>query len=60
MKHILGIGNSLTDMLVTLSSDDVLQEYQLAKGSMSLVDSQFQTDISRSVPGRPYALSLGG
>ena len=46
MKHILGIGNSLTDMLVTLSSDDVLQEYQLAKGSMSLVDSQFQTDIS--------------
>lgn len=60
MKHILGIGNSLTDMLVTLSSDDVLQEYQLAKGSMSLVDSQFQTDISRSVAGCPYTLSLGG
>ena len=60
MKQILGIGNSLTDMLVTLSSDDVLQEYQLAKGSMSLVDSQFQTDISRSVAGCPYTLSLGG
>jgi sugar/nucleoside kinase (ribokinase family) len=47
-------------MLVTLSSDDVLQEYQLAKGSMSLLDSQFQTDISRSVAGCPYTLSLGG
>ena len=57
---VIGIGNALTDMLVNLPSDAVLSEYQLAKGSMSLVDSQFQTAISKSVAGCPYSLSLGG
>ena len=59
-KSVIGIGNALTDMLVNLSNDNVLAEYQLAKGSMSLVDSQLQTDISKSVAGLPYSLSLGG
>lgn len=60
IKRILGIGNALTDMLVNLQNDAVLGEYQLEKGSMSLVDSQLQTDISKSVAGLPYSLSLGG
>lgn len=59
-KSVIGIGNALTDMLVNLSNDNVLSEYQLAKGSMSLVDSQLQTAISKSVAGLPYSLSLGG
>ena len=59
-KCVIGIGNALTDMLVNLSNDNVLTEYQLAKGSMSLVDSQLQTAISKSVAGLPYSLSLGG
>ncbi len=60
MKRVIGIGNALTDMLVNLPSDEVLHTYQLAKGSMSLVDSKLQTDISKSVAGYPYSLSLGG
>ncbi|MBE6202146.1 MAG: adenosine kinase [Rikenellaceae bacterium] len=60
MKRVIGIGNALTDMLVNLSNDAVLTEYQLAKGSMSLVDSQLQTAVSKSVAGCPYSLSLGG
>ena len=59
-KSVIGIGNALTDMLVNLSNDNVLAEYQLAKGSMSLVDSQLQTAISKAVAGLPYSLSLGG
>ena len=59
-KCVIGIGNALTDMLVNLSNDNVLEEYQLAKGSMSLVDSEFQTAISKSLAGLPYSLSLGG
>ena len=59
-KSVIGIGNALTDMLVNLSNDNVLKEYQLAKGSMSLVDSEFQTAISKSLAGLPYSLSLGG
>ncbi len=60
MKRVIGIGNALTDMLVNLKSDTVLGKYQLAKGSMTLVNSEFQNDIAKSVAGMPYSLSLGG
>ena len=59
-KSVIGIGNALTDMLVNLSNDNVLNNFQLARGSMSLVDSQLQTEISKYVAGSPYSLSLGG
>lgn len=60
MKRVIGIGNALTDMLVNLKTDSVLSRYNLAKGSMSLVDNKLQTEISKSVAGLPYSLSLGG
>lgn len=60
MKRVIGIGNALTDMLVNLKSDSVLDRFNLPKGSMSLVDTRLQTDISKSVAGLPYSLSLGG
>ena len=60
MKKIIGIGNALTDMLVNLRNNDILERYNLARGSMSLVDSNTQTAISKSVAGLPYSLSLGG
>lgn len=60
MKRVIGIGNALTDMLVNLKSDTVLGKYKLAKGSMTLVDSEFQSKIAKNVAGMPYSLSLGG
>ena len=60
MKRVIGIGNALTDMLVNLQSDKVLETFGLPKGSMSLVDTASQTEISKSVAGLPYSLSLGG
>lgn len=60
MKKVIGIGNALTDMLVNLRTDEVLERYELPKGSMSLVNAQLQTAISKSVAGLPYFLSLGG
>ena len=60
MKRVIGIGNALTDMLVNLKTDSVLGRFKLAKGSMSLVDTKLQTEISKSVAGLPYSLSLGG
>jgi sugar/nucleoside kinase (ribokinase family) len=60
MKNVIGMGNALTDMLVNLRSDEVLTQFALPKGSMSLVGSDRQKDISKSVAGLPYTLSLGG
>ena len=48
------------EALVNLESDSVLRKYLLEKGSMSLVNSKLQTEISKSVAGLPYSLSLGG
>ena len=60
MERVIGIGNALADMLVNLKTDSVLGRFKLAKGSMSLVDTKLQTEISKSVAGLPYSLSLGG
>ncbi len=60
MKRVIGIGNALTDMLVNLKSDTVLGKYQLPKGSMTLMNSDHQNEIAKSVAGMPYSLSLGG
>jgi sugar/nucleoside kinase (ribokinase family) len=60
INRVIGIGNALTDMLVNLKTDSVLERFDLPKGSMNLVDTRLQTDISKSVAGLPYSLSLGG
>lgn len=60
MKKVIGIGNALTDMLVNLRSDQVLEKFDLPRGSMSLVNAEQQKEISKSVSGLPYTLSLGG
>lgn len=60
MKKVMGMGNALTDMLVNLRTDEVLERFSLTRGSMTLVGSDLQKEISRSVAGLPYTLSLGG
>ena len=37
MDKIIGLGNALVDVLVTLNSDEVLQEMGLPKGGMTLI-----------------------
>lgn len=60
MKRVIGIGNALTDVLVNLRNEDVLHAHNIARGSMSLVDSELQSQISKEVAGLPHSLSLGG
>lgn len=60
MKRVIGIGNALTDVLVNLRNENVLHNHNIARGSMSLVDSELQSQISKEVAGLPHSLSLGG
>lgn len=60
MKKVIGIGNALTDILVNISNDDILERFGLPKGSMSLVDTQMQHQISANTAGLPRTMSLGG
>lgn len=60
MKKVIGIGNALTDIVINLRTDDVLGEFGLPKGSMSLVDSDLQKRVSESTADLPRTLSMGG
>ena len=60
MKKVIGIGNALTDVLVNLRNEEVLHNHNIARGSMSLVDTALQSEISKEVAGLPHSLSLGG
>ena len=60
MKRVIGIGNALTDVLVNLRNEEVLNAHNIARGSMSLVDSELQSRVSKEVAGLPHSLSIGG
>ena len=60
MKKVIGIGNALTDVLVNLRNEEVLNAHNIARGSMSLVDSELQSRVSKEVAGLPHSLSIGG
>lgn len=50
----------MTDVLVNLHDDGVLEKFGLAKGSMSLVDAAMQLKIAESTAQLPRTMSLGG
>ena len=47
MSKVLGIGNALVDIMTRLDSDDVLQLFNLPKGSMQLVDGNLSDIINQ-------------
>jgi len=46
-KSVLGIGNALIDVLITITDDAVLQKFGLPKGSMTLVDAILSAEIKK-------------
>ena len=49
MKAVLGAGNALVDILATLPSDELLDKYNLPKGSMQHVDENLSNKILEEV-----------
>jgi sugar/nucleoside kinase (ribokinase family) len=60
MKRILGIGNALVDIMTLLEGDYILQEFNLPKGSMQLVDREKSEGIKSATRFFPRKLSSGG
>jgi sugar/nucleoside kinase (ribokinase family) len=60
MIRLLGMGNALTDVLMTIGSDDLLQELGLPKGSMQLIDQEQFSRISSRTADIPKNLVCGG
>lgn len=60
MTKVLGMGNALVDALVRIDNDKVLQEQNLPKGSMQLVDWHTSEKVMKSVEGFTRSQASGG
>ena len=60
MTKILGIGNALVDALIQIEDDSLLNELNLPKGSMQLVDSDKSTEIQNKSKGLKTEMASGG
>ncbi|MDX9749415.1 MAG: adenosine kinase [Paludibacter sp.] len=60
MKKVLGMGNALTDILLRIDSDLVLEELNLPKGSMQLIDLQKLDEIRGKLNFESSVMATGG
>ena len=59
-KSVLGIGNALIDVLITITDDTVLQKFGLPKGSMTLVDARLSAEIKKETKNSTRSIQTGG
>ena len=60
MKKVIGIGNALTDILISINNDAFLEKFSMPKGSMQLVDVDVSTRILQATEGLERSLVSGG
>jgi len=60
MKKVLGIGNALVDIMTILEEEEILRHFDLKKGSMQLVDSDFSAKVIDHTKDLKKELSSGG
>ncbi len=57
---VLGVGNALVDVITVLENDSVLEQFDLPRGSMTLVDATLSKKIYDTVYSEKSELSTGG
>jgi sugar/nucleoside kinase (ribokinase family) len=60
MSRIIGLGNALVDIIVFLENDSLLEELELPKGSMQLVDIERSGKIRKACEHLPTSFASGG
>jgi len=60
MAKVLGMGNALVDILIRLESDNLLDELNLPKGSMQLVDRTFARELEGRIISEGVKRASGG
>jgi sugar/nucleoside kinase (ribokinase family) len=60
MNSILGMGNALVDILVTLPGDELLKKFRLPKGSMQHVDSTLSEQLWEEIRSLNVRVVAGG
>ncbi len=60
MKKILGIGNALVDVMTVIPDESQLSQFNLPKGSMTMVDATRSGEIKQAINGLKKTLASGG
>ena len=60
MKKILGMGNALTDILLQIETDELLNKLSLLKGGMQLINSDKVADIQKHLKMSEAKMATGG
>ena len=60
MSNVLGLGNALVDLIFQIDDDEILNEFFLPKGSMTLVDSKKAKKILNATESFQYEIAAGG
>jgi sugar/nucleoside kinase (ribokinase family) len=60
MKKILGMGNTLVDIMVRVPDEKLLHEFELEKGGMRLVDAEFMQKLIKACEIYPSEKAPGG
>ena len=60
MKKVLGMGNALVDILVKIDNDQLLEKFELPKGSMQLVDKEKSQQLIDALSHLKYEIASGG
>jgi len=60
MTKVLGLGNALVDVLISIDNDDILKQLNLPKGSMQLVDENFLSLATEATKGLTQSIAAGG
>ena len=60
MAKVLGMGNALVDIITQIENDEILEEFGLPKGSMTLVDLDTSNFIHAETAGMPKSKASGG
>jgi sugar/nucleoside kinase (ribokinase family) len=60
MKKVIGMGNALVDVLVKIDDDQLLEQFELPKGSMQLVDKEKSQRIIKALSHLKYDIASGG
>lgn len=59
-KSIVGIGSALVDILTRIDNDSILEELNIPKGSMQLVDDKSSAIIEERLQGYESSMAPGG
>jgi sugar/nucleoside kinase (ribokinase family) len=57
---VLGVGNALVDIMISIPDDDILEQYGLPRGSMTLVDSKLSHEIYQKTRLWQKSITTGG